>query len=135
VSPQNSATITTSRKPAEAKIVKMVKFTAPEVARSTRSVWPGWASLGPASANAPTRISGSTTRKPSANAVRRRLACRTASTRSGSARRATRRRSAPGDRAAVLIDPPATRSPPFRPPPQAAVLDATTERAREASPA
>src|SRR4029079_1021909 len=37
VSPQNIATITTSRKPTEANSVKKAKLPAPEVARSTRA--------------------------------------------------------------------------------------------------
>src|SRR5450759_3401978 len=68
--------MTTSRKPVEAKIVKMVKLAAPVVARSTNDAAPPPVlSFDPSSKAAISR-NGSSTRKPNANWVRRRLSWR-----------------------------------------------------------
>jgi hypothetical protein len=81
VSPQNSATTTTSRKPAEKARQVSVKLSPPEVARSTRlpNAPPLLSSLElpfPPNSNATSTINGSNTMKPRANWVRRRDACR-----------------------------------------------------------
>ncbi len=87
VSPQNRATATTSRKPAEAKKLNAAKFSPPVVARSTRPGVPVGC-CGPPSSNAPTRTQGSTSRMRNATMVRLRRSWRITSTRSGRVRRA-----------------------------------------------
>ncbi len=79
MSPQNSATTTTSRNDAETKIENRVKLSPPEVASSTRlanSLRPLSSSPPESNWNAIRMISGSNTMNPSASWVRRRDACR-----------------------------------------------------------
>ncbi len=87
VSPQNSATATTSRKLADTDRAKAAKFRPLSVARSEmRSAdWPCAFDCGP-NWNAITRIHGSASSSPNATIVRLRLNCLTISTRSGSVR-------------------------------------------------
>ena len=84
VSPQNSATMTTSRNPTAANSVNRAKFAPPVVARLTSS---GAASrplppLPPPSLNAAAIRMGRASSTSNANWVRRRLTWRTSSTRS-----------------------------------------------------
>jgi hypothetical protein len=78
VSPQNSATTTTSRNPAETSNAKSVKLAPPCTARSASAEnSPPPSSSSPLSSwNASRMISGSRTMKPRASWVRRREAWR-----------------------------------------------------------
>ena len=78
MSPKNSETTTTSRKPAEANSVNSAKLPAPAVARSTRdrSAAVGPPLSTPPTANAQPEDHGSTTMKPERSWVRRRRSWR-----------------------------------------------------------
>ncbi|MDH6616964.1 hypothetical protein M2163_004072 [Streptomyces sp. SAI-135] len=86
MSPQNSATGTTSRKPALAKRFTAAKFAPDTVAVSIRLTRvlpepgppPTWKAI--------SRTKGRATRMPNMTRVRRRFNCRTSSTRTGSVR-------------------------------------------------
>ena len=71
MSPKNSEITTISRKLAEKNSDTMAKLIAPDVARSTSDTAPRPPVLVP-NAKAITRMTGSSTMKPSANWVRRR---------------------------------------------------------------
>jgi hypothetical protein len=86
VSPQNSATTTTSRKPAETNRLNAAKLRPPWVATVTSPVVPLPAEGGPLSSNAATRIQGSASSTAKATMVRQRRSWRTNSTRNGSVR-------------------------------------------------
>ena len=89
MSPQNSATGTTSRKPAETNSAVAVKLAPEAVAVAIRLIRPLLRALGsPPIANATTRTNGSSVRTAAITRVRRRSSWRRASTRSGRVRRA-----------------------------------------------
>ena len=73
MSPQNSATITTSRNPADTKKLKAVKFSPPLVAAVTSPGVPFPPDAGPLISKAPTSTHGRTIRMEYAMSVRRRL--------------------------------------------------------------
>src|ERR1700730_6489082 len=66
VSPQNKATATTSRKPAETKTLNAAKWRPPVVAAATRPGVPLFGDGGPPTSKAPTSIHGRTSRIPNA---------------------------------------------------------------------
>lgn len=89
MSPQNRATGTTSRKPAETNRQVAAKFAPDAVAvsiRVTRPFPPPRLPGPPPTANAIIRMNGSAASTPAITSVRRRRHCRSASTRSGSVR-------------------------------------------------
>ena len=90
MSPQNSATGTTSRKPAETNRQVAAKFAPDAVAVSIRVTRPSAPRRPgvPPIAKAAIRMKGSAASTPAITSVRLRFSCRTASTRSGSVRRA-----------------------------------------------
>lgn len=89
MSPQNSATGTTSRKPADTNRQVAAKFAPEAVAVSMRVIRPSPPLRlpgPPPTANAMIRMKGSAASTPPITSVRRRRHCRSASTRSGSVR-------------------------------------------------
>lgn len=88
MSPQNSATGITSRKPAETNRFTAAKFAPDAVAVSISVIWLPRPSGVPPIANAATSTKGSAARIAPMTRVRRRFSCRSSSTRSGSVRRA-----------------------------------------------
>ncbi len=87
MSPQNSATGTTSRKPAETNSAMAAKFSPEAVAVSIRLIRRPPRSGSPPIAKAAISTRGSPARTRPVTRVRRRRNCRTASTRSGRVRR------------------------------------------------
>lgn len=87
MSPQNRATGTTSRKPAETNRAVAAKFAPDAVAVSIRVIRPSRPDGVPPIANAVTRMNGNAARMPPITRVRRRRSWRAASTRRGRVRR------------------------------------------------
>lgn len=84
MSPQNSATGMTSRKPADTNRFTAAKFAPDAVAVSISVTCPLREPGPPPIANATTSTKGSTARIAPMTRVRRRLSCRSSSTRRGS---------------------------------------------------
>src|SRR4051812_31949339 len=95
VSPQNIATITTSRKPTAANSANSAKLPAPAVARSTSAGRSRLELPDPPSWNANAMMIGSASRNNPTSWVRRRVSWRANSTRSGSVRRLSKSAAAP----------------------------------------